>query len=324
MRIFSKIYIVSHSRERSEKTCLNCYAQLHGRFCHVCGQENTDPRESIWSITSHFFNDITHFDGKFFKTAGKLLAKPGFLPSEFIKGRRASYLHPIRLYVFTSAIFFLIFYASFTGINSGGELSISLGSPRYVNPVDTVILASTPYKSVAEYDSAQQKLPKGERDGWITRKLKERNIERVIKSSGRTDMWANGVINNFIHTFPYLLFVSLPICALFLQLLFITNTNNVYSGHVIFLIYLYVFTFLILLLFFGLERLQSAYHIRGIGFLEFVLFAYLGVYSLIAMKRYYAEGWGSTIMKFIAYNILAFVSIIALFVVFIVLSLFKV
>ena len=137
-------------------------------------------------------------------------------------------------------------------------------------------------------------------------------------------MWVSGVINNFIHTFPYLLFVSLPICALFLQLLFITNRNNVYAGHVIFLVYLYVFTFIILLLFFGLERLQSVYHIRGIGFLEFLLFTYLGVYSLIAMKRYYAEKWGSTILKYIAYNILAFVCIIALFVVFIVLSLFKV
>ena len=324
MRIFSKIYIVSHSRERSEKTCLNCNAQLYGKFCHVCGQENTDPHESVWSILSHFFNDITHFDGKFFSTAGKLLAKPGFLPAEFIKGRRASYLHPIRLYVFTSAIFFLIFYASFTGVNSDGEISMSLGSPRYVNPVDTIIVASAAYKTVAEYDSAQQKLPESERDGWITRKLKQRNIERVIKSSGRTDMWVSGVINNFIHTFPYLLFVSLPICALFLQLLFITNRNNVYAGHVIFLVYLYVFTFIILLLFFGLERLQSVYHIRGIGFLEFLLFTYLGIYSLIAMKRYYAEKWGSTILKYIAYNILAFVCIIALFVVFIVLSLFKV
>src|SRR5688500_18211338 len=111
MRIFRKIYIVSHSRERSEKTCLNCNAQLHGRFCHVCGQENTDPRESLWSIITHFFNDITHFDGKFFKTAGNLLVRPGFLPQEFLKGRRARYLHPIRLYVFTSAVFFLVFYS---------------------------------------------------------------------------------------------------------------------------------------------------------------------------------------------------------------------
>jgi hypothetical protein len=328
MRIFSKIYIVSHSRERSEKTCLNCNAQIHGRFCHVCGQENTDPRESIWSIFSHFFNDITHFDGKFFATAGKLLTKPGFLPQEFIKGRRASYLHPIRLYVFTSAVFFIIFYSvvspAIYDSDSEVEYSVAWGAPQYVNPIDTFIAVSKTYGTVAEYDSAQQKLPVSDRDGWLTRKLRERNIERVSKYYGKKDVLVGGMVNNFIHTFPYLLFVSLPVSALFLQLLFITNKNNIYVGHVMFLLYLYVFTFLILLVFFGLERLQSAYHIKGIGFFEFLLFAYLGVYSLIAMKKYYAEGWGSTVLKFAIYNILAFISILALFVVFIVLSLLKV
>ena len=327
MRIFSKIYIVSHSRERSEKTCLNCNTQLHGRFCHVCGQENTDPRESIWSIISHFFNDITHFDGKFFTTAGKLLVKPGFLPLEFIKGRRASYLHPIRLYVFTSAVFFIIFYAvispSINKISGDGDFSIYIGKPQYVQAIDT-IRASMPYKTIAQYDSAQQTLPPGKRDGWFTRKLRESNIKRMSKYEGRNDMMASGVINNFIHTFPYLLFVSLPICALFLQLLFITNKNNVFAGHTIYLVYLYVFTFLVLLVFFGLESLRSEYHIGGIRFIEFLLFAYLGVYSLVSMKVYYAEGWGTTILKFIVYNILAFFSIIALFVVFILLSLLKV
>jgi hypothetical protein len=327
MRIFSKIYIVSHSRERSEKTCLNCNAQLHGRFCHVCGQENTDPRESVWSIISHFFNDITHFDGKFFTTAAKLLAKPGFLPLEFIKGRRASYLHPIRLYVFTSALFFIIFYAVVTpAINrsdSEGEYSISFGAPQYVNPIDTIRAVTSTYKTIAEYDSAQQALPESKRDGWFFRKLRQRNIERMSRYSDRNDL-IKGVVNNFIHTFPYLLFVSLPVSALFLQLLYFTNKNNVYAGHTIFLVYLYVFTFLILLAYFGLERLQSAYDIPGIGFIEFLLFTYLGVYSVIAMKKYYAEGWGRTIVKFIVFNILALISIVALFLVFFVLSLFKV
>lgn len=331
MRIFSKIYIVSHSRERSEKTCLNCNAQLHGKFCHVCGQENIDPRESIWSIITHFFNDITHFDGKFFTTAGRLLSKPGFLPLEFIKGRRASYLHPIRLYVFTSAIFFIIFYAvispSIKKSNADGEISIGVGGPRYFNPIDTVFAATKrekPYTSMAQYDSAQRTLPAEKRDGWFVRKLTERNIERMSKYAGRNDMMFSGIMNNFIHSFPYLLFVSLPVCALFLQLLFITNKNNIYAGHTIFLVYLYVFTFLILLAYFGLESLQSAYHIRGVRFVEFLLFTYLGVYSLVAMKNYYGEGWGSTVFKFIVYTVLAFISILALFVIFFLLSLFKV
>lgn len=101
---------MSHSKERKEKVCLNCGTALTGRYCHTCGQENTEPKETVWTLVSHFFNDITHFDGKFFSTVKYLITKPGFLSAEYLKGRRASYLHPIRMYVFTSAFFFIIFF----------------------------------------------------------------------------------------------------------------------------------------------------------------------------------------------------------------------
>jgi hypothetical protein len=77
----------------------------------VCGQENLEPKETVWHLVQHFFNDITHFDGKFFATVKYLLRKPGFLSTEYVAGRRASYLNPIRMYVFTSAFFFIILYA---------------------------------------------------------------------------------------------------------------------------------------------------------------------------------------------------------------------
>lgn len=102
---------MSHAPERKEKNCLNCGTIIHGRFCHVCGQENVVPRESFWHLVVHFFYDITHFDSKFFDTLRYLIFRPGFLPKEYNKGRRASYLNPIRMYVFTSALFFLIFFA---------------------------------------------------------------------------------------------------------------------------------------------------------------------------------------------------------------------
>jgi hypothetical protein len=102
---------MSHLKERKEKNCLNCQATLYGRYCHVCGQENMEPKETVWHLVQHFFNDITHFDGKFFATVKYLLRKPGFLSSEYRAGRRASYLNPIRMYVFTSAFFFIILYS---------------------------------------------------------------------------------------------------------------------------------------------------------------------------------------------------------------------
>lgn len=103
---------MSHLAERKEKNCLNCGAEVQGRYCQVCGQENIEPRESFWHLVTHFVYDITHFDGKFFSTLKYLLFKPGFLSQEYLRGRRVSYLHPIRMYVFTSAFFFLIFFST--------------------------------------------------------------------------------------------------------------------------------------------------------------------------------------------------------------------
>ncbi|MFY8091007.1 MAG: DUF3667 domain-containing protein [Chitinophagaceae bacterium] len=104
---------MSHLKERKEKICLNCNAATYGRFCHICGQENIETKESFWHLAFHFIADIFHYDGKFFRTIRYLIFRPGFLTAEYIAGRRTSFLHPIRLYVFTSAVFFLIYFSFF-------------------------------------------------------------------------------------------------------------------------------------------------------------------------------------------------------------------
>jgi hypothetical protein len=123
---------MSHRPERKEKNCLNCGAIVQGKFCHICGQENVEPKETFWGMVTHFFYDITHFDGKFFVTLKDLLFRPGFLSLEYMKGKRMSYLNPIRMYIFTSAVFFLIFF-SLTGGKSAfkwteGNEPLSLGA----------------------------------------------------------------------------------------------------------------------------------------------------------------------------------------------------
>jgi hypothetical protein len=105
---------VSHVPQRKEKDCLNCGTIVQGRYCHVCGQENVVPKETFWHMVTHFFYDITHFDSKFFESVRDLVLRPGFLSKEYMLGRRAGYLHPVRMYVFTSAIFFLLFLRFFS------------------------------------------------------------------------------------------------------------------------------------------------------------------------------------------------------------------
>ncbi|HEV7781205.1 MAG TPA: DUF3667 domain-containing protein, partial [Chitinophagaceae bacterium] len=102
---------MSHIPERKEKDCLNCGTIVQGHFCQNCGQENVVPKETFWHMVTHFFYDITHFDSNFFHTIHHLILKPGLLSREYMIGRRASYLHPIKMYVFSSAIFFLLFFS---------------------------------------------------------------------------------------------------------------------------------------------------------------------------------------------------------------------
>jgi hypothetical protein len=103
---------MSRHHLRHDKVCLNCGAIVEERFCTRCGQENLEPKETVGHLVSHFFEDLTHFDGKFFVTVKDLIIRPGFLTREYIAGKRISYLNPIRMYIFISAMFFL---ALFTG-----------------------------------------------------------------------------------------------------------------------------------------------------------------------------------------------------------------
>jgi hypothetical protein len=84
---------------------------VQGRFCQVCGQENIVPKQGFWSLTRHFIYDIFHFDGKFFDTLRLLFFKPGTISKEYVLGKRMRYLDPIRMYLFTSAVFFLVFFS---------------------------------------------------------------------------------------------------------------------------------------------------------------------------------------------------------------------
>lgn len=124
---------MSSSKIRKENTCLNCNAIVHSKFCSECGQLNSEPKISLKELLHDFLHDLTHFDGKFFDTSKYLIFKPGFLSTEFMRGRRASYLHPVRLYIFTSAIFFYLFFNIFVHIEQDAITKI-----KELNPTQMV------------------------------------------------------------------------------------------------------------------------------------------------------------------------------------------
>ena len=88
--------------------CLNCGAKLDTKFCAHCGQKNKDYRLSFKDLFSDFLEELLDMDSRVLRSVRMLFTKPGFLTSEYIKGKRISYLPPVRIYLVASVLFFLI------------------------------------------------------------------------------------------------------------------------------------------------------------------------------------------------------------------------
>jgi Protein of unknown function (DUF3667) len=338
---------VSHSKLRTDKTCLNCGAEITGRYCSACGQENIESKQTVWHLINHFFSDITHFDGKFFVTVKDLFAKPGFLSKEYLIGRRVSYLDPIRMYIFTSAIFFLIFFSLFDVRNKHvtAETNIEIQKDpelrelmaKAKNASDSLRIlnnynsTATPlikldedsrskksegvqlkvpeagYQTVESYDSAQKTLTPDKRDGWIKHKVTRREIQVGQQFQENPGGTIRELLSNFMHNFPKVLFISLPLFALVLNMLYFRRKNFYYVDHGIFSVHLYIFSFLLLLISFGLGELSSVAHWRIIIWMQMALWIYALIYYYKAMRRFYGQSRGKTIFK---YLLLFFLSLI--------------
>ncbi|RZL45124.1 MAG: DUF3667 domain-containing protein [Pedobacter sp.] len=98
---------MSSFKLRKEKDCLNCGHQVDDHFCPKCGQENIEVKENAVHMVAHAIADYFHFEHKFFGTLKPLLFKPGQLTKEYVAGKRVSFIHPIRLYIFVSIVFFI-------------------------------------------------------------------------------------------------------------------------------------------------------------------------------------------------------------------------
>jgi hypothetical protein len=423
---------VSHLKERKEKNCLNCQSEVVGRYCHKCGQENLEPKETVWHLIQHFFNDITHFDGKFFETVKYLLRRPGFLSLEYMRGRRMAYLNPIRMYVFTSAIFFIILFSmkkpedmarASDYTKDDLKVAMNLGalqqdSARLVRNLkveddaddkedlkekieyraiqieaikktygDTVkrlfnknelagfvTLAYTDsitsgnynlakqnkfkramrlygkaesdnvnvnlyendeifgwgikYKTVVEYDSAEKALPDSLRDGWLKRTIIRRAM--VITREYREDrrLFLEHLIENIFHSFPKILWISLPIFAMILNILYFRHKQYFYVNHGIFAIHVYCATFIqlfVFLMIFQLTKIADASWLHTILLLlNIAVFIWMMIYPYKAMRGFYTQRRAKTFTKyFILFSLMTFINLILLCI-FLLISVFTV
>lgn len=304
---------------RADKTCLNCGTEVPGRFCTECGQENREPRETFLELTHHFFADITHYDSKFFKSIKDLLLKPGFLTREYIAGRRAAYLNPVRMYVFISFVFFLVIFAFSSDFNvntpdvPGGRNPVNTANAGRLitdslihkndldsatglqlrSTIDSTIVAEkqagedmTRFNSVKAFDSAQAALPPARRMTGVLRYIVRKKISWNEKYGNRT---REVIIEKIEHNIPKMMFVLLPFFALLLRM-FYNGKKYFYADHIIFSLHIHSFIFLLLLVSLALDHFL---HTHFFGFSFLLTF----VYFIFALKKAYKERFIFSFLK---------------------------
>jgi hypothetical protein len=375
---------VSHNKEREEKICLNCNAHVYGRYCHICGQENIQEKQTFGHLVTHFVYDVTHFDGKFFSTLKYLLFKPGFLSKEFLRGRRASYLDPIRMYVFTSAIFFIIFFSFVKKSDDFNENSVindnkvdstissvqqqintdndtaekkillqqleslkkkkkpkvqmQAGVPQgsgvvnlSVDSTDKDEDASLPFfgshlpATLEKYDSIQNKRPANKKDGWFKYRIKKRLVTlNEAYRANKKEFWKT-ISERFQHAYPQMMFVSLPLAALILQLLYVRRRKQFfYASHAVFILHVYIAVYILLLIYYLFSGLHHASGWRVFGLIDILLSLSIIYYIYKAMRNFYGQGRIKTLFKYFIFSIFYLVIFVFLVCIFFIISVMQV
>lgn len=306
---------VSSHHLRHDKTCLNCGATVEERFCTRCGQENLEPKETVGHIVGHFFEDITHFDGKFFVTVKDLILRPGFLTREYGAGRRAKYLNPIRMYIFISAVFFLTLFAGKSEHQAEDQAAAAKPAKKPVAPnTESLNLAfgnsgnviieldETKYNTVKQYDSVQHSLPDSARDKGFMHWVLRKNVSLKETNGGREHVRLEEDVS---HSIPKLMFVLLPLFALYVGW-FYSRKKYYYVQHAIFSVHFHSFVFLLFLVCFLLAKIAP--EPWGPIIVMVIAFLLIFVYLVAALYGMYGQSFWRSLLKGIAISLLYWIT----------------
>jgi len=284
--------IESSSAQRASggERCENCEAPLSGRFCASCGQR----RDHFVPSVSHFLReateDLTHADSRVWRTILALLFKPGFLTREFLSGRRARYLPPLRLYLVVSVVFFLVIGST------QHEPSVIQDSPATEGgkaKIVTPLSQYGPFRAQPGETPAQRekRVCHVDYDGpadSVIQPLLMKGCASVLQDAGRTLFAA------FVHNVPRAMFLFLPLLALVMMLMY-WHPRRYYVEHLLFFVHNHAFVFVLFTLVWLVSRLAPSLEHTVSDVADFYVLYYL----FVSMRRVYGQSRARTAVKFV-------------------------
>jgi hypothetical protein len=292
--------------EERSATCLNCGTALAGPFCSQCGQRDVPPYPSVRELVVDAFWELSGWDGRFASTVRALVRRPGVLTREFLEGRRARYLSPLRLYLMASLAYFVISAAA-PQVKTGSTINdldihyttTQTGAPAVTSAPERV--GDVVKKSLDIRDRNADPDPdpiSGKTNAPLSAEEKAAALKDVARAPAflrplvrRAIDDPAGLKRGILDMMPRMLFVLLPVFAGIVALFY---RGRKYPEHLYFAIHLHAFIFLAL----ALTRLVRFTHspklvsVAGIGAM-----LWIPIYATLAFRQAYGGGMIRTLAK---------------------------
>ncbi len=311
-------------RQRTPLThCENCGAQLTGRYCAQCGQAAVDYRRSFRHVIVDVLDSFLNWDSKFFATLGLLIAKPWQLTNEFLAGKRARYLHPLRLYLLASILFFFAvnYWAKSippTKLSDQDRAEIQAELKQEDLPPDArakieqaLKLGSpgpTPTAQAAEKTSPKPEQHATPNQGDFAPSLKSTTDkhsaplgkwleQRAKEKFGEHGANARAFIITLINNLPGMMLCCVPLFAFVLKVLYLRR-RIFYIDHLIYALHIHTFAYIAIMLIVGATIGLNRVAPNLVGWVSVLLWTTFAVQIFLSIRRVYRQGWFLSIFKF--------------------------
>jgi hypothetical protein len=307
------------------RTCANCHTLLSGQYCAVCGQRDRTRMISVWELVADFVGEFLNFDSRFWRTIHPLVFRPGRLTSEYLRGRRVHFTPPLRLYVISSLIFFLLATSGngdstfeFDGdkgaaVTQTGETPPAAQPPDAADPADLPpppAVGATPADSgdaAQDEDFVGWDISEGKCnvpqfstghafiDGPVHDRMKHA-CDRIVADHGRA--FLKGLVDNI----PRMLFFFLPVIAVAMKPLYL-GSRRYYVEHLLFFVHFHSFVFVALTLTLITTSLHEYFEGWGWGLMNGLTIAavclYIPYYLFRSLRVVYGQGRFVTLIKYV-------------------------
>jgi hypothetical protein len=250
--------------------CLNCHATLSGAFCAACGQKTVDADPSLRDFLHDTTHELTHWEGRLLVTLRALFLRPGVLTEDFLAGRRARWLPPLRLYLICSLTFFAV------------TALVDAVTPEVPDDELARITIENPDGSKTLTPEARAELAEG-----LTGRLF--GVDRLERAAAQPEVLDNA----FIDFYPRAMFVLLPLFALLTWTVWRRRRPR-YPAHLYTALHVHAAWFGA----FAVSTATSAVLWKPAqAVVELAAFVFCAVYGVRAMRRIFGESWPRTLAK---------------------------